>query len=170
MQRGVWSNFSWNLYMAGTEFSNTYLTVLFILDDANIYKGSPCDYMMVSLSKMFPGGLVDKYLQFGEWYGNELSDKIGIGYGLAGNLITESLVYGGKLWCIINPLLIGSFLLLLNKLNIYKNLLGFLYILILCITMQNITRSYFYGFVLYPLQILFFPLFWSIVEIKKKLF
>ena len=170
MQRGASTSLVVNLYMAAAEFTNTHLTTLFLLDDATLYKGSPSTYAVVSLSRVLPGGLVARLLEFDTWYGEGLSRNIGFGFGLAGNLITEALVYGGRYWAVINPLIIGGFLFLLNRTNLYKNLWGFLYILFICITMQIIVRQYFYGFVFYPLQMIFFPLFWSIAETRKKLF
>lgn len=160
----------WYLYFSGLEFSNTYLTTVLYLDDMSIYEQSTFEYVVVSLSKIVPGGLADKYFGFGEWYGNGLSEQLGFGFGLAGNLITEALVYGGKTWAFINPIVIGSFMLTLNKSNIHKNLWGFFFILIICITMQNMVRSYLYGFVLYPIQIIVFLLFWTNTELKKRIF
>lgn len=163
-------SFFWYIYSSGLEFSNTYLTTVIYLDDMSIFEQSTSEYIIVSLSKVLPGGLVDKYLDFGEWYGNGLSDQLGFGFGLAGNLITEALIYGGKIWAFINPFVIGSFMLTLNRSNIHKNLWGFFYLLIICITMQNIVRSYFYGFALYPIQIIVFLLFWTSTELRKKIF
>jgi hypothetical protein len=158
----------WNLYFSGLEFSNTYLTTVIYLDDMSIYEQSAFEYIVVSLSKIMPGGLVDKYFGFGEWYGNGLSEQLNFGFGLAGNLITEALIYGGRTWAFINPMVIGSLMLTLNRSNIYKNLWGFFFMLIICITMQNMVRSYMYGFLLYPIQIIVFLLFWTGPELKKK--
>lgn len=169
LQRSASSNFIWTLYMSAAEFSNTYLTSIFLLGHPDFsYDGLA--YMAVSLSKVLPGGFVDRLLEFGEWYGNFLSNDIGHAYGLAGNLLTEALVYGGKFFALINPLLIASICYILNAMRCKRVLSGCIFVLMLCISMQNIVRSYFWGFLLYPVQFLLFYLFWLIPDYRKKIF
>lgn len=167
-QRSSVSEFIWGLYMAGAEFTSTYLTTVYMVDHPE-YHIDGFNYFFVALSKVLPGGMVDKMLGFGEWYGNPLSDKIGLGYGLAGNLITEALVYGGKLFGIISPILMGLFCLLLNRIKRRDTLFVFLYTLLLTITIQNIVRSYFWGFCLYPIQILAYYLVFLYSDYRKKI-
>lgn len=169
LQRSTSNDLYWNLYMAGAEFSNTYLTTLYLLTNTN-YSLNGLEYCIVSISKLVPGGIIDKLLDFGEWYGNDLSDKIGLGYGLAGNIITEALVYGGKLFSILQPIFIGLILLYINKATWRKTLGGILYTLLICIAIQNIMRSYFWGYLLYPIQFLVFWAFWLKSEYHKKIF
>lgn len=169
LQRSSSSDFLWNLYMAGAEFSNTYLTTIYVLQHPD-YMHNGFDYMIVSISKLFPGGVVDKMMGFGEWYGEVLSDKINMGYGLAGNLITEALIYGGKLFAFFNPIFIGLVLVSLNRMRGNKQLFQILLLIFLSISMQNMVRSYFWGFVLYPFQILLFFLFWLKNDYSKKVF
>lgn len=169
LQRSTSSDLMWNLYMSGAEFSNTYLTTLYLLSHPD-YLLDGDSYFFVSLSKILPGGIVDKILGFGEWYGNQLSDDIGLGYGLSGNIMTEALVYGGKLFCFFNPLFIGLFCFLLNRNNHRRTLFFVLYTLLFCISMQNVVRSYFWGFALYPLQFLLFFFFWLKSEYSKLVF
>ena len=157
IQRSTSADFLWNLYTTGSEFSNTYLTTIYLTDHPN-YLLDGWSYILVSLSKILPGGFVDKLLNFGEWYGNELSKSIGMGYGLAGNLITEALVYGGNLFSFFSPIFIGYICFIINNVKGRKKLFFFLYALLLSISMQNIVRSYFWGFILYPIQILCFYL------------
>lgn len=169
IQRSSSDELLWNLYMGGAEFSNTYLTTVYLVDHPD-YRLDGLSYFIVSLSKIFPGGMVDKMLGFGEWYGNELSNDIGLGYGLAGNLITEGLVYGGMLFAIINPILIGLVCFFINKMRHRKELFFILFSLILSVSMQNIVRSYFWGFILYPIQILCFYLIFFYQDYFKRVF
>lgn len=169
VQRSTMSDFFWGVYMAGAEFSNTYLTTLYLIDHPQ-YMLDGLSYFLVSVSKIFPGGMVDKMLGFGEWYGNPLSEQIGLGYGLAGNLLTEALVYGGKSFAIMQPILIGLTCLCLNRMKGRKNLFQVLFVLLLSISMQNVVRSYFWGFILYPIQILCFYLIFLYKDYSKPVF
>lgn len=169
IQRSTSTDLIWSLYMAGAEFSTTYMTTLYLSDHPD-YMLDGFSYLLVSLSKLLPGGFVDRLLGFGEWYGNPLSAQIGLGYGLAGNLITESLVYGGRIFSVFQPILIGGICFLVNRMKGRKSLFGVLYSLLLVISMQNIVRSYFWGFVLYPIQILWFYLFFLNQDYSKKIF
>lgn len=159
--RNVGQDIIWNIYLSMAEFHNTMMTSLYVINNPG-YSDSLLAYIVVSLSKIFPFGLVDKLIGYGEWYGNNLSEAIGAGFGLAGNLITEGYVYGGRFLSIINPILISSVLLILTNTSFKTTSLGHLYTIIICATMQNIVRSYFWGFILYPFSILLFFLFFAI--------
>ena len=168
LQRSDSSKFSELAFTSGMEFSNTYITTAYLLEHSD-YKLDSIEYIFVSLMKLFPGGIVDKMTGF-VWYGDLLSEKVGLGYGLAGNLITEALIYGGKLFAIINPVLIGGILFILNEMSLKKTLFGILSILLLCFTMQITIRQYFWGFIFYPLQIILFYCIWAFPDFKKRIF
>lgn len=168
LQRSTSTDFIWQLYMAGAEFSNTYLTTIYLSENDILFDG--WSYFVVSLSKIFPGGVVDKLLGFGEWYGNDLSECIGLGYGLAGNIITEALIYGGPFFSFFQPIFIGLFCLLINRMKWRKSLFGFLYTLLISVSMQNVVRSYFWGFILYPISILIFYQFYLYNDYRKNIF
>lgn len=167
-QRSDSSKFSELAFTSGMEFSNTYITTAYLLEHPD-FNFDPLEYIVVSIMKLFPGGMVDKMTGF-IWYGDLLSEKVGLGYGLAGNLITEGLIYGGKFFAIINPILIGSILYIINEMSLKKTLVGILSVLLLCFTMQITIRQYFWGFILYPLQIVLFYCIWAFPDFRKRIF
>lgn len=169
MQRSNFVNLQWTAYLAAVEFSNTRLTTNFVVNDTNLRGDLPI-YILNSLYKIFPGGLFSRLIDFGDWYGENLSEQIGIGYGLAGNLPTEAVYYGGIIFGFISPIFIGGFFKILNMMKIYRYPLGFFYLLLICIKSQDIMRSFFYGQMLYPIQIELFFMWFIIVEYKKRIF
>lgn len=168
LQRSEATEFYEMLFSAGMEFSNTYLTTAYLIDHPE-YHLNGFEYALVSFMKIFPGGVFDKMIGF-LWYGDILSDKIGIGYGLAGNLITEALIYGGKWFSLINPFLLGTLLYIFNAMRMKKTLLGILSIMLLCFTMQVSVRQFIWGFILYPFQIVLFYCIWAYPSFNKKIF
>ena len=167
-QRSDSSKFSELAFTSGMEFSNTYITTAYLVEHPE-FKLDPLEYIVVSIMRLFPGGIIDKMTGF-IWYGDLLSEKVGLGYGLAGNLITEALVYGGKFFAIINPILIGTILFIINEMSLKKTLVGILSVLLLSFTMQITIRQYFWGFILYPLQIILFYCIWAFPDFRKRIF
>jgi hypothetical protein len=172
MQRSTSTELLWNLYLSGAEFSFTRVTTTYLLDHHLIPAAGngAFEYFLVSLARTFPGGLMAGMLGFKEWYGHYVSLDANLGFGLAGNLISEALYYGGIPFAIVSPLITGGFLCLINNFKLHRNILGLLYIILICINMQNILRSFFYGFMFYPLSVIFFPLVFILPESGKKVF
>jgi hypothetical protein len=169
VQRTTDSGWLWYLYMSGVEFSNTRMTTVYLFDHPEVH-GDIVVYFANAVSKIFPGGFFAKLIDFGDWYGEYLAKKIGLGYGLAGNLMSEALFYGGVPFAVASPFIIGGFLLLLNRMKWHTKIIGLTYILILIVSMQNIVRTYFYGFMFYPLEIILFALFPALSDLKKNIF
>jgi hypothetical protein len=84
--------------------------------------------------------------------------------------MSEALFYGGVPFAVASPFIIGGFLLLLNRMKWHTKIIGLTYILILIVSMQNIVRTYFYGFMFYPLEIILFALFPALSDLKKNIF
>lgn len=150
----------WKLYSASLEFVNTYLTTIFLCEHPEYHQGA-LEYIIWSISKILPGGLVGRVMEFEGWYGELLSDRIGLGYGLAGNIISEALIYGGWLGGIINPFLIGGICLFVNSMKGKKTLAGSWSVLFLCLPMQENMRQFFWGYCFYPIQLVFFWGIWA---------
>lgn len=170
LQRYDMSTLLGGLYMAGAEFSNTRITTSYVIGHPEVH-GNIIEYFFVSVSRLLPGGILSKLVNpTGEWYGDIVSSKVDIGFGLAGNLVTESVYYGGMLFGVISPLIIGGIYYSLNYFKVYKNLIGFVFVLFLCAKTQEIMRTYFYDHIFYLLGIEIFYLFFILFEFRKKFF
>jgi hypothetical protein len=80
-------------------------------------------YMQLFYSILNPFELNQAY------FGTTISNDINRVIGFAGNNVTEALFYGGFVMALIYPVLIGSFLSLLINSKIYKNILGFIFLM-----------------------------------------
>lgn len=77
LQRSDATELSSIAFTAGVEFSNTYLTTAYMVATPDCHLDG-LEYAIVSIMKIFPGGIVDKLTGF-LWYGDILSERIGIG-------------------------------------------------------------------------------------------
>lgn len=172
LQRAGDSTWWWSLYTAGAEFSNTRVTTSYVLDVPRIH-GDLFQHAIISVLKIFPGGISNKLygIPDGMWYGEELSQHLDLGFGLAGNIATEAIFYGGIYFGFISPLIIGLIYFLLNRLRVFKTLVGFIFVLLLCAKTQDIMRMYFYENFFYLIQMMIFFLpFITFFEFKKRIF
>ena len=158
----------WKIYSSVTEFCNTYLTTVYLIEHPE-YSQDISSYTVLWISRCVPGGMVGKMMGIDTWYGELLSQEIGQGYGLAGNIISESLVYGGFYLALINPILIGFICYVINNLKGKDTLAGFWFVMYLCIPIQENFRQYFWGYVLYPVQLVFFWGIWAYPDWFKKI-
>lgn len=171
LQRTDVSNLLWSLYMAGAEFSNTRVTTAYIIDTPQLQEPL-LQHMAIAFLKTFPGGISNKIFSIpdGMWYGEKISAHLGLNFGLAGNIATEAIYYGGIPFGFISPLIIGMIYYALNYLRIYKNLVGLIFVLLLCAKTQDIMRMYFYENFFYLIQMLIFFLpFITFIEYNKRI-
>lgn len=159
----------WKLYSGIMEFTNTYLTTIFMCGHPDFHMDLS-EYLMWIVSKLFPGGIIGKMTGTEGWYGEMLSNKIDLGFGLGGNIITESLVYGGFVGSILNPLFIGILCYWLNSMKGKTTYIGSYIIILFCLPMQENFRQYFWGYIFYPLQLAFFWGIWVCPDWGKNIY
>ena len=142
LQRSVGKN---NLIVAFGEFFFTGMTPLVVLG-----KNLSRSFSELSLNfwvSPFPGFIRRMAIGDVDYYWVDIEKNFGYGFGLAGNLLSEGLVYGSNLFVLINPFLISCMILLFNK--IYsKNLFCFISSFLFILTSQNIMRTSFWQFYL----------------------
>ncbi|MDY7014866.1 MAG: hypothetical protein SVX43_14930 [Cyanobacteriota bacterium] len=135
-------------------------------------------YLMASFLRLFPifiynfllGDSIDpnqvNYTEMMQEYYNRYYD---INWGLAGNIVTESLVYGGIELAAIGPLIIGGIFWFLNQSKIHETFPGFIFLCSLLSQLQRIIRSSFYDSFIILIYVMFSYLLWiTLLEQGRK--
>lgn len=127
------------------EFYYTRLTAQFTYDYF-LGAGDAVSYILYAISKLIPQFLVAPF--FNELglmpYHVLLNEQSGIGFGLAGSLISESLYYGGEWGGYFSPIVIAGVYLLLQRRQVIYGLPGFVFFLLLTSMTYVILRTGFY--------------------------
>lgn len=132
-------------------------------------------YFFCSFINPIPLGLEQdfcdaKYL--GSGYDDILRDfyqeRLKIFYSLDGNIVSESLFYGGTVFGFISPIIIGSIFYILNQIAIYKTFPGFIYTCLLLSDLRGFMRDSFYDNFINTIVIMLFYYFWLIVLEKDR--
>lgn len=148
-----------------------------VVYDKFLHGGDLGEYFLVSSLKFLPETI--SRLIFGyESYrdislGGVLADyhKSTIGFGLASNIVGESLYYGGITFAILSPIIIGSIFYSMNQGKIYRTFPGFIFFCFLMSNVQSIIRSSFYDRFLTFVYIMLTYLIWiSILEGGRVIF
>ncbi len=160
----VWS---WDSLAIGT-FSEVILTrfTTILTYDHFLNEGDMFPYLLQSLFSSLPESiseiLVDSQLPYtleiGEFAVAQVQNPNFS--GLAGNLVSEALFYGGITFSIISPLIIGSVFYLINKLRVYKTFPGFTFFCFLIASLQQISRTSFYDQFFGTICLMFTSLIW----------
>lgn len=94
--------------------------------------------------------------------------KLNLKFGLAGNIVSESLFYGGLTFAIISPIIIGSIFYFFNRFTIYKNFPGFIFFCFLIANFRGMVRDSFYDGLLQCITLMLSGLIWlTILEYKR---
>ncbi|MDY6784007.1 MAG: hypothetical protein SW833_15920 [Cyanobacteriota bacterium] len=86
-----------------------------------------------------------------------------IDWGLAGNIVTEALVYGGIELAFLSPIIIGLIFWGLNQVKIQQTFPGFIFLCLLISQLQRIIRSSFFDSFFVLIYTMFIYLGWIVV-------
>lgn len=158
---------SWDTLAIGT-FSEVILTrfTTVLTYDHFLNEGEIMPYLFQSLFSSLPNFIAELLVDIQTPYVLEIADfavsKVQNPNfsGLAGNLASEALFYGGTTFAIISPLIIGSTFYLINKLRIYKTFPGFIFFCFLIASFQQISRTSFYDHFFGTICLMFTSLIW----------
>jgi hypothetical protein len=125
-------------------YQQSDIYALFIASSLKILPSFFSDYILDGAST------VDIYSVTGEYY------KRVMGFGLANNIISEAVYYGGSLFLIASPVIISFILYLLNTFKVYKSFPGFFYILLLISSLRAMFAQSGFYFNFLPLSYLMF--------------
>ena len=147
------------------EFINTRASATVVYQYFN-HDGDLLPYLLASVLNILPNSL-SEFLLGEEVYANLDYVKIigdanfsKLGYGLAGNMIGESLYYGGITFAIISPFIIGGTYFFINKLRIYKTFPGLIFMIFTITAIPNAMRQSFYQTFLSSTYLMFSYLGW----------
>ncbi|MCU0537962.1 MAG: hypothetical protein MUD14_29095 [Hydrococcus sp. Prado102] len=157
-----------------SELLYTRVTTIITYDNF-MNHGDLNNYLLSSFFKWMPNLIFSLFFERGESYvltlRNFYEEKYNISIGLAGNIVSESLFYGGVTFALITPLIIGGIFYLINKLKIYKTFPGFIYFCLLMATLRIYIRQSFYDNFLLLTWLMFSYLIWiTVLERKKQIF
>ena len=162
-----------SLYNVLGEFFNTRVTTIIVYKNYLGY-GNLIDYLKESLLTILPStiqtsildnSILDYHLEIKNYY-----NSIGINFGLAGNIVSEALFYGGTTFAIISPFIIALIFYILNLLRIYRLFPGFIFLCLLLAKFYVIMRSSFYDNFLEIFYLMFSYLIWLTWLEKNKIF
>ena len=155
------------------EVFNTRATTTIVYDNF-LNQGSLTDYILYSFTKTLPGivgNLIEELIWsnaeevtqsldyqsvIGDYYGS-----LGVTWGLAGNIASEALYFGGIPFAIISPLIIGGIFYLFHELRLNRTLPSFLFLSILIAELpRGIMRNTFYDTFFTIFYVMFSYLIW----------
>ena len=160
----VWS---WDALAIGT-FSEVILTrfTTVLAYDHFLHEGEMLPYLFQSLCSSLPNFIAELLVDIQEPYvlkiGEFAVSKVPNPNfsGLAGNLASEALFYGGITFAVISPLIIGSIFYLINRLRLYKTFPGFIFFCFLIASFQQMSRTSFYDHFFGTICLMFTSLIW----------
>jgi hypothetical protein len=164
-----WISYVWTYF--GDVFYS-WLTTIIVYDNFLNY-GDLITYLWNSLLSFLPLDSIffsDRLLDdvnrnYAGYIAKFYKKDFNINSGLAGNIVTESLFYGGLNFTILSPIIIGGFLYSLNQFMIYKKFPGFIFYCLLISNLRGMVRDSFYNNVLEHIGLMFSTLIWlSILE------
>jgi hypothetical protein len=162
------TNQGFSMLMMLGEFFNTALTPLVVLE-----KGIHLPFLyligQIVLSP-FPAFVRSNFPKMQISYINVITEEARMGYGLAGNLVSEALVYGNWIFTIINPIILVWIIFYINKRINHSRLFGFLFVMLLITFSQEITRTTFYLNILSFFYLIFVHFIYLIPELRKVIF
>jgi hypothetical protein len=148
----------------------TTITYRRFLESADLGK-----YLFCSLINPIPLGFEQdfcdaKYL--GSGYDDILKEfyqaRLGIFYSLDGNIVSESLFYGGTFFGFLSPIIIGGIFYFINKIAIYKTFPGFIFTSLLLSDLRSFIRDSFYDNFINIIVITLVYYIWLILLEKNK--
>lgn len=160
-------SFSWDglVLRLFSEVILTRFTTILVYDHF-MNSGDLVIYLFQSLFRLLPNSITDLLLDSEPGYivvvGKFAASKVpGATFsGLAGNLVSEALFYGGITFAIVSPLIIGSIFYSLNRLRIYKTFPGFIFFCFLISNLLKMMRASFYDQFLIFIYLMFSYLIW----------
>lgn len=153
----------YSIYNLLGEFFNTRVTSIIVYKNYLDY-GDFFDYIKESILNFFPSILtnfifeqntIDYHIQIKDYY-----NAVGINFGLAGNIVSEALFYGGVSFAFISPFIIGVIFYAINLLKLYRVFPGFVFLCILVAKLYVSMRSSFYDNFLDNIYLMFTYLLW----------
>jgi hypothetical protein len=156
-----------SILMALGEFFSTGVTPLIVLKHNIAFQFS--ELLLRIILSLLPGIVKAAFNDVNTSYINTIEEAAGLGYGLAGNLLSEALVYGGMIFALISPIIICLILYFINKTFLKKKLIGFLFIILILCSSQNIIRFSFYESILPILYTIAVWLFYLFPKLSKNI-
>lgn len=145
-------------YVFLSEFYHTGFTTSFIVSQGLFSEGDLTTYILSAMFK--PVAALTTTLEL-PWYADIISAQVGRSFGLAGNVISESLYYGGVTLAIVWPFVIVTFVSLWSGVWKRGSYLGFCAVLILIPMTRLFLRGSFldnYASISYWIFMIFAPL------------
>jgi hypothetical protein len=153
------------LYLSG-ELCATRLTTV-ITYDSFLNSSDLFSYCLSSILNVFPSFITSIIIEQPENYTGIIRDyyehKLRHNTGMAGNIVSETLFYGGIPFAIITPIIIGSIFLFFNKIKIYQTLPGFIYYCLLIARLRNYFRIGFYHSFFSLITLMLTVLLWIVI-------
>ena len=155
------------------EFIYTRITAQYTLDNLSM-NSDVVTYFVLTLSKLIPQFIASKFISADILvpYATILNDWAGVGFGLAGSVISESIYYGGLWFAYVSPLIISMVMSSINNSKQLNKLHGYIFFILMATSMPIFFRSGFYlnfssliYVMIYYFSILIYPtLSWKIFK------
>lgn len=169
------------LQLLGETFNTRATTI--IVYQSFLNNGSLIDYLTHSFINIFPDIIgsnikdliwidseeVTQAINYQSVIRNYYNDQLGIRWGLAGNIASEALYFGGIPFALVSPLLIGAVFYLFHELNLNRTLPSFIFLNILIAELpRGIMRNTFYDTFFAVFYIMFSYLIWVVLLEGKR--
>ena len=138
------------------EFVWTRMTTSMVYESL-VGHGNPFAYFISSMSHLVPG-IVSTHL-FGvlePTFVDVIREEYPAGFGMAGNIVSEALFYGGVPFAVLSPIIIGAVFFILYRVKLCKTMPGFI---LFCFVTSGMTQMMRMGF--YSTFLIFFYLMMS---------
>lgn len=155
------------LLYVSAEVTATRLTTV-ITYNSFMNDGDLWTYLLNSILNVFPSSITSILIDSTDIYSNTIREYYrtklqSSSTGLAGNIVSEALYYGGISFAIITPIIIGAIFLFLNRIKIYRTLPGFIYYCIVIARLRNYFRIGFYNTFFSLITLMLTLLLWIVI-------
>ncbi len=154
------------IYLFGEIFATRLTTI--ITYDHFLASGNLGNFLLYSILNVFPSPITNFWVDTPRNYVYYLQDfyRYHLVYsnsGLAGNIASESLYYGGISFALITPIIIGTIMECINRLKIYQIFPGFIYCCFLIAKLRIFIRIGFYDSFFSLVTFMLFYLSWIVI-------
>ena len=125
-------------------------------------------------SRLVPSSLLATFFEKPQYYVTTLMENASVDFGLKSHLmgspVAEAYFYGGKWFLIVFPSIVGIFLVLLNKLRLYRSFPGLIFLLAFSSRITFIMREGFFHHALAAFYVMFSWYLWiTLLEFNSKM-
>lgn len=151
------------------EFYYTRLTAEYVYTH-KLDSDSLINYAIFCTSKLIPQFMIEPFAstEFRTRYDVLINAETGVGFGLAGSILSEALYHGGVIFAWLSPIIIASFNYLCQRSKMIINLSGFIFFLLIASSSYAIFRSAFYSTVTSLIYFFFIYLSFQVMPSLRK--